>query len=436
MYNKLEMDQAERKEIQRVMNSRLVKNNAKNIYTVAVIREFPVSCLNCGEDHQIKNVEFNGTRQLISSASTKNGIKDYIDRMYPGLHDCIDTRRVGTLVGESVKRIVDIDDAGLSNISKIVIGAIKDKSKEDASNVDASEDSSNTEKSEEYILKNCVRISNSVEEELVKAFMTLVGDNISNIGNLSAKEINNYTKEYKKVIESIDNANVGDWECMLGGNQVGGFFTSVNSAVSVANGISLDTFKGESHTGSRREELLVRGSDVGAAGLFNLPVSSPTMLLTYTFDVNTFIDNEMNFNGVTDRKIAIEKFKNIFAAFLDAIFYSAPTGKQNTDMSHPRPALVFISAGNMGSDYRDIFSKTIDYDRDCSVIDKAVDRLIDYRIVNDEEVDFVTDKNEHGYIGYLYTDRDYNKYDNDVSSRNVVVDHSFRRIVERVVEDI
>ena len=232
-----------------------------------------------------------------------------------------------------------------------------------------------------------------------------------------------WTDFKKEIISRIGKLhNCGHFICLFGRMSTC-FIKTIESSVSVADAFGIIKKSYDSSYQSRRELVFGNKYDPdknpGAANLFDVDIDSPILLEEYCIDVNQMIKNEMKYNGIKTREEAKEIARIIIGIYLEAIFYSNPTGSQKTKYSKPLPELMYITFSQGGNSYGNYFATPVKNPSDAiNIFTKKIIPQNYERVGKDKKMLFLSpsyfDKKEE--FGITDDIIDVTKSDNDITN--------------------
>lgn len=409
--------------LKKIIDERM-KDNETNLITVHVMRQYTNARLNCDGSGNIKTCTYGEVdRTLCSSAAIKNGQKEYLRKNYQKLDIGIDTRRIGELVlaeylrGYYKKETgVELSDDNEDKISLILKNVFKDGNDDSGKSCEKKKIKSDTTD-----ITITTKESNRYSANEIKCIADTFIEFFKTTDDFSNKT--KWTDFKKEIISRIGKLhNCGHFICLFGRMSTC-FIKTIESSVSVADAFGIIKKSYDSSYQSRRELVFGNKYDPdknpGAANLFDVDIDSPILLEEYCIDVNQMIKNEMKYNGIKTREEAKEIARIIIGIYLEAIFYSNPTGSQKTKYSKPLPELMYITFSQGGNSYGNYFATPVKNPSDAiNIFTKKIIPQNYERVGKDKKMLFLSpsyfDKKEE--FGITDDIIDVTKSDNDITN--------------------
>ena len=417
------------KEIKEIIERRM-NDNENNIINVHVLRSYKAARLNCDGVGNIKTITYNGVdRTFCSSAAIKNGQKEYIKKLYKGLDIGRDTRRIGELILAEYLRDyfkketgVELSDDEEDRILLILKNVFKDGNDKSDSKCNKKPKKSSSES-----ISITTKESNKYSVNEIKCIADTFIEFFKTVDDFSNKKLQTNFKD--EVIVRIGKLHsCGHLLCLLGRMSTC-FIKTINSSVSVAGAFSVIEEAYNSSYQSRRETVFGNKYDPyknpGAANLFDIDISSPLLLEEYSIDIDQMIENEMRYNGIETREGARELARLIIGIYMEAIYWSNPTGGRNSYYSESEPILMYVTFGQRRNTY----------DKDFRIPAKdptdALNTFIDSAIIRSNEG--IKEEKKKLFLCPSYFDK---KEEFGLTDENVSVTYKEKDIMDFVKENI
>lgn len=307
-----------------------------------MIKSFPASNLNRGEDGNPKGVWYGGQfRTRVSSQAVKSAIRaSGIFRDGIGVNFAVRTRMLPSLVGDELTRM-SAPEAKRAAIMKSLqqIGKSDKKEKEDG-DLD--------------------------QQQLTNQMLFFTNDEFENLVNQLAKQYENDPKMagIEKVIRSIP-AKAVDL-AMFGRMSTSAAFDRIDAATQFAHWISVQRVITEQDYIVAIDELSDKGGLITSA-----QYSAPIMYGYANIDFDSLVKNL-----VDDRHLAVRAVQNLIKAFA----LVNPTGSQNRYAAHVVPDLLIVewSSKKIPINYAPAFAQPIQVTAGQSMSRLAINALSSY----------------------------------------------------------